>query len=1318
MANTLSVMTNVLRNVVSKQRIRYKENGFNLDLAYVCDNIIAMGYPAEKYESMYRNRLEDVQKFLEENHKDHYKIYNLCLERSYDISKFHGRVSVYPFEDHNPPTIELIQQFCEDVDSWLKADPQNVAAVHCKAGKGRTGTMICCYLLYSGQQRTAEDALACYDEKRTKDRKGVTIPSQRRYVQYFSKLIRMGLSYSRRSLQFCEIRFSGANALHSQGSVHCSISVLEDKVKPLQNFIIDFRKQSVLDVKLTVSGDIKVELTKNTKKIFHFWFNTFFVTDTAVIEGEGNDAKYIYTLNKSEIDDAHKDKEHKCFSEDFKVVLVFYVDGNNVVRECENASGGQTIANHRQSGLANSSLPTIQSNNYSLPQNNSSGSEINFICDQKSSSSTSVSSSFGGATTDNSNGYESNSKRSTQHRSGGQNVSNIHHSHPYMAMHDDNSVLYTSSQPVVTTIAAPPGYMMEHERLLTKNQQCIQKNNMHHLQQANLPSVTATSTPNQRHIQRQNAGAVAGSNADGGGILDIHRAGADILCQTSANLNASGISGNTNYNHSTHNSSKTSSVSSQSSSVIGDNEEDWESGESSAKQLEHITLLLSTSSVTSSPAPKQLLPNNNTNTNLSLNDSSRSKQKINIGLQPSSSTSSSSSTSASSSTCTSASHTSISSKSSSKCPYNNCNTSSSSCTNRVAGGDDDDDHNDNENVDESKPKYKISDSNIVATQEQQHQIQGNVGLSLESKVRDGQKIDPPPKLDCSDPNSRAVASTTPVQTPSTRPKLMHLLMPPKNINNSHQSMHKPIFKRKSSYKMTKGVPNAATTGPKATNDGCTNSSGDTTSFESSSATPDTAVGSIGGVATTSKQKLKIKLKKNKMKLSQKFQWFQSYFRSDPVDFCENFVQQTTSIRRNSICSMASRTHKLSTTTPPSITPPPPPLTGANIDGSSSCEQLNDRGPGSVSGSTSNASIATGDLCEDYYSHICDNQLSFSNSPCKSPRSMADIVGSISGSGGHGGSFGSSFAKSAGSFHQQYFRERRETLPGLSSHSARRNNVVIVAAKPVRTNAIGFNIHTATNFEQQSQSVRQDSEDANASPASIYNTASCSPPKIDAVGGEKEIKDTPFVFPVRDPNTAPEDSSCNSQPKESPTKPQTKYSLNLVIVNECPSDDFATAPTGTTTSNTTRSSEIYNDPDSDYGCDQDQNESSTIMHTSNEGEIMATDATSTAIDYLFETKPTATTCASICSNSSSSGFCTSECCTTNSSSSSCNCNPFALVLERHVALAARQKQEDIILEVDVDGNSTSTPLNTSMPAPSTREEASDTTSSESNEHKCD
>ncbi|MCL7046153.1 hypothetical protein MKW94_024510 [Papaver nudicaule] len=176
-----------IRHLVSKKRRRMLVGGYDLDMSYITDRILAMSFPSERMRAMYRNPLWQVKSVLDMRHPGHYKIYNLCAEECYDPSHFHGRVEMFPFDDNHVPPLYMIKLLCESVRSWLSADPQNIAVIHCMAGKGRTGLMVCAYLVYSGM--SAEEALQLYAQRRTTNNEGVSIASQRRYVGYWSKIV-------------------------------------------------------------------------------------------------------------------------------------------------------------------------------------------------------------------------------------------------------------------------------------------------------------------------------------------------------------------------------------------------------------------------------------------------------------------------------------------------------------------------------------------------------------------------------------------------------------------------------------------------------------------------------------------------------------------------------------------------------------------------------------------------------------------------------------------------------------------------------------------------------------------------------------------------------------------------------------------------------------------------------------------------------------------------------------------------------------------------------------------------------------------------
>ena len=102
---------NFLRKIISGKKNRFEQDGLSLDLTYICPRIIAMSYPSEGFESVYRNHIDNVVSLLEKHHKNNYYVFNLSGRR-YNYLKFDGRVFEYEWEDHHAPSLPLLFQIC------------------------------------------------------------------------------------------------------------------------------------------------------------------------------------------------------------------------------------------------------------------------------------------------------------------------------------------------------------------------------------------------------------------------------------------------------------------------------------------------------------------------------------------------------------------------------------------------------------------------------------------------------------------------------------------------------------------------------------------------------------------------------------------------------------------------------------------------------------------------------------------------------------------------------------------------------------------------------------------------------------------------------------------------------------------------------------------------------------------------------------------------------------------------------------------------------------------------------------------------------
>jgi len=83
-------------------------DGYDLDLTYITNYVVALGFPAGGIEASIRNKREDVIRFFRGRHGVNVKIYNLCIEKNKqynqeEIPEF-GYMR-YPFCDHQVTSI-------------------------------------------------------------------------------------------------------------------------------------------------------------------------------------------------------------------------------------------------------------------------------------------------------------------------------------------------------------------------------------------------------------------------------------------------------------------------------------------------------------------------------------------------------------------------------------------------------------------------------------------------------------------------------------------------------------------------------------------------------------------------------------------------------------------------------------------------------------------------------------------------------------------------------------------------------------------------------------------------------------------------------------------------------------------------------------------------------------------------------------------------------------------------------------------------------------------------------------------------------------
>ena len=305
-----------------------------------------MALPGEGVNSAIYNNIYDVGNFLREKHGNQYIVMNLSCQY-YDSYKIFGlqpddisysykmelekQVVNVDWKDHQSPFMPYLIRAVVNMHDFLSENTNNIAVVHCMAGKGRTGTLVSCFMLSTGLFSSIQQATSYYLYKRLVT---VTQPDQLKYIEYFQNLMKMNLEEATSKLPVKRIKKIIFKTIPSISGGSCTptikiYQVLDEKkigksittndleflvtsIDPCKVATIDLTKMSTPYV---ISGDVMIKfyhtgMIKNSS-MFQVVFSTLFIDDTNSL-----------SFNKKQVG-PDKVKKSSKYEDDFEIKFEF-----------------------------------------------------------------------------------------------------------------------------------------------------------------------------------------------------------------------------------------------------------------------------------------------------------------------------------------------------------------------------------------------------------------------------------------------------------------------------------------------------------------------------------------------------------------------------------------------------------------------------------------------------------------------------------------------------------------------------------------------------------------------------------------------------------------------------------------------------------------------------------------------------------------------------------------------------------------------------------------------------------------------------------